>query len=758
MTLLGLAILATVSLAVGRLLAAVSRLRWLDRTHPDVLPLHAALGTALLMLVCAATSHAGLGQRHALWVVVLVVVALAVAARRRRSPPAGAELPRRPRLSLWAWLPFAVALAVVAFVGLLPIWRYHSINPCTDAFYYDAVSDWLVEHGVDELAPRLTDRPPLTCVENVQASGVRLGSSYLQAALTAATSAPHALLVFYAVSVWGLLLLAGCVYALARSAFRLAPWLAAAAMCTLVAVPSGAVHALQTGFQAQLYGLAALLTVLAVGAHLLRRPRRPAAACVLLGGLLAWQSSAYSELLPVTTAALAAWMLVAARRRRPTPQRRQWTRAVALGLIVFAALGNLEIERAVRGLILQSGAVVGAHIELSLGDWLGLFFGSTTFPPLDEAVMPLNPLALTIGPVVPLLLCLLGLLRRRTRRLAAATLGAAAVLAGLVVYFVAVSPDPWSGERPHTWSLYKLAEWSQPLVVVGAWAGAGRWLRSRRAQRLAAAFAVLLVGAGLPRHEAYASVISFWPMRVFTGSDRPLDELERLSRGMAQLSRRPVYVVTRPHLTDPGFVELLGYFTIHGRATGLWTGCPYIYHESMTWLAPERTDRAPPEVNAVLVAHRPHFEIPGAMPIGAQVVAVEVSDEPVLCQVGSPYGLRVQRGRPLVWLGDEPSTLVVFAPRAGRLRVDFLSHFGKDAHTLRHLEIRSAGRTEHATIDIGVPGTQAEVGFGCDVEAGLNEILVRCSDPPVGEGQEPLPDGRVLQLTFSRPRVAFEGP
>ena len=755
MTLFGLAILATVSLAVGRLLAAASRLRWLDRTHPDVLPLHAALGTGLLMLVCAASSHAGLGQRRALLVAGLMCVALAIAARRRRSSP-----PRAARPSLSAWAPLAVALAVVAFVGLLPIWRYHAFNPCTDAFYYDSVSDWLVENGVDELAPRLTDRPPLTCVEAVQTSGVRLGSSYLQAALTAATAAPHALLVFYAVSAWGLLLLAGCAYALARGAFRLAPWLAAAAVCTLVCVPSGAVHALQTGFQAQLYGLAALVTVLAVGAHLLRRPRHPAAACVLMGGLLAWQASAYSELLPVTTAALGAWLLVAAGGRGPAPQRRKWARAVALGLAAFAVLGNLELERAVRGLLLQSDAVVGFHIQLSLGGWLGLFSGSTTYPPIDEAVLPLDPLALAIGPIVPLALCLIGLLRRRTRRLAAATLGAVAVLAALIAYFVAVSPDPWTGDRPHTWSLHKLAEWCQPLVVVGAWAGASRWLRSLRAQRVAAAVALLLVLAGLPRHDTYARIISFWPMRVFTGSDRPLDEFERLSRGMAQISRRPTYVVTRPHLTDPGFVELLGYFTIHGRTTGLWVGCPYIYNESVDWLAPERTDRVPPEADTVLLCHRPHFEIAGAMPLGAQVAAVALSDDPVLCQVASPNGLQVSgKGEPLFWIGGPPATLVVFAPRAGRVRVDFTTHFGPDDWlTSRRLEVTNRGRTESATIRLEAPRTSAAASLSCRVEPGVNEILVRCTDPPVEEGQAPRPDGRVLQLTFSRPRVAFEGP
>jgi len=65
MTYVGLAVLASLSLLVGRLAARVARVGWLDRFHPDVLPLQAALGTGLLTSLTATASHAGLGQRRA---------------------------------------------------------------------------------------------------------------------------------------------------------------------------------------------------------------------------------------------------------------------------------------------------------------------------------------------------------------------------------------------------------------------------------------------------------------------------------------------------------------------------------------------------------------------------------------------------------------------------------------------------------------------------------------------------------------------
>jgi hypothetical protein len=754
MTYLGLALLAGVSMIVGRLVARVSRLRWLDRFHPDVLPVQAALGTAALTSLCATSSHAGLGQRRA-----LVVVALACLGLLAWSLAGRGARPRRPPLRWWAWIPLALALGAAATVGLLPIVRFHSFSPFNDAFYYDAASDWLVDHGVSELAPRMSDQPALACVGDFQEKGVRLGTSYLQAGLTALVGASHALLLFYAVSCWGFILLAGCLYSLARAAFRLPPWLAAAAVCMAVCVPAGASHALEAGFQAQLYGLAALVTLLCFSARMLSVGHRTAAAFVLLGLLVAWQASAYSELLPVTGAVLAVWLLVAARR----PSRARAPRAWAWGLATFAAacvlLGNLELVRASIALPLQASAVVGYHIDLPASSWLGVFSGCAVYPPLEGLDAPLNPLALVLGPIVPLALCLVGLARRRTRRLASGTATAIAVLALLVVYFAGFRDDPWTHDRPHTWSLLKLSEWLQPLIVVGAWAGASRWLASRGARRVAAAFALLLVLAGLPAHVFYASTLAFWPMRVFSGSDRPLDELEGLCAKMAEVSRRPMYVVTRPHLTDPSFVELLGYLTIRGRAAGLWDGCNYIYTPWVPWLAPEKTDRVPIEPDAVLLVHAPHFAIPGSMPLGCQVVAAPMPAAPVLCQVANANGLQTsEKGNPLLWIGGPPTTLVVFAPRDGRLRLDFLAHLGPDDWTTRRqLEVTSLGRTELLTIDTQLPRTQVVASLRCDVVAGVNEILVRCTDHE--DPDEPArPDGRLLKLAFSQPRLSFDEP
>jgi hypothetical protein len=426
-------------------------------------------------------------------------------------------------------------------------------------------------------------------------------------------------------------------------------------------------------------------------------------------------------------------------------------------VLAFAPFGQLEIVRAFDGLPVQLRAEVGVHIDRSTADWLGLFSGAAIYPPMDEHA-GLNLLAL-VGPAVPLVLFLIGILRPRTRALATAAIATCAVFAALAAYFTLLATDPWTQDRPHTWSLHKLAEWAHPFVIVGAWAGLAGWLRSRRSRAAAAVAAVSLVVAGLPLHATYARVLSYSSMREFTGSERPLDELEPLCRNMALVSRRPMYVVTRPELTDPAFVELLGYLTIHGRAYGRWEGCKYIYMPWVPWLAPEYTDRVPRDPDVALLCHDPHFAIPGAVPLGGSVVAAPLSAAPLLCQVANPNGLQISpKGEPVLWIGGPPTTLVVFAPRAGRLRVDFLTHFGRaDSVAARHIEVSNRGRSETATIDRPVPRTRVAAGFFCDVEAGVNEIGLRCTDPP-DTAAEVRTDGGLLQLTFSSPRVSFEGP
>jgi hypothetical protein len=753
-TLLGLLTLAGLTTLLGRLVARVARVTWLDRNHPDVLPLQAALGTAVLTCLCATASHAGLGQNRVTWLVAGICAVLVAWAARRRAPGLA-----RPNCRSSEWLPVTVAIGAAAVVGLLPVVWLGSFSPFGDAFYYSAVADWLVRHGVAEIAPRDPMKPALAIVSTIQPSGLRLGSSYLQAFVAALLGRPHALLVFYAVSCWGFILLAACVFCLGRRVFRLSPWLCTAAVCTMVCIPVGSIQALQGGFQAQPYGLSALIALLCATARLVERRTWTPGGCIVLGALLAWQTSAYSEVLPLAGVVLIAWLAVTARRAVMRGHGRTWRRAIAVVAVSYVLLGNLEIMRAVHSIPRQLHAAVGTagwQVQVSTGKWLGLFAGTTVYPELPGPTPAAIPIAWLVVSIVILTLCIAALWRRTARPLLHTTRAATLVLGLMVVYFAFIAINASKQDAPTTMPLYKVSQWLHPLIIVSAWAGARRFLRGRRTPRVAAVVAILMVGAGLPIQIRYAEMCS---RRIsgFAGSDRPLAQLERLSDNMAGLAGQQLYVVTRPQLTNPRYVELLGYFTIQGRAAGLWSGCPKICNPGIPWTRPKLTDVVPPERPLTLLCHRPFFRIPGARKFGCKVVAVPVSDAPVLCQVDNPSGwARSPEGQPSIWIGGPATTLVVFAPHAGRASLTFEARPGPALKSAQsHLAITTKGTTATETIDFGAtPGTRT-VSLSFGVATGVNEISLACTDEPrrAGlSGTDPWP----LMVSFADPTLSFD--
>src|SRR4029453_16680439 len=89
--------------------------------------------------------------------------------------------------------------------------------------------------------------------------------------------------------------------------------------------------------------------------------------------------------------------------------------------------------------------------------------------------------------------------RPRTRPLAAA----AALVALAALYFALAVKDPWSGERGHTWNLFKLAQWGWPFaLLLGALAA--RRLAPRRPAWRAAGLALALAVPG-------SQVVVHWP-------------------------------------------------------------------------------------------------------------------------------------------------------------------------------------------------------------------------------------------------------
>src|SRR5262249_10537143 len=189
------------------------------------------------------------------------------------------------------------------------------------------------------------------------------------------------------------------------------------------------------------------------------------------------QSSVYSELLPLAGLVVLVWLALTLRRARRHACVRRWAAATAWLLAGFLVCGELEIARAVRALPLQFAGVVGWHVDATVGEWLGLLTGGAVYPELVGPGYDVNPLAVAVGPVLALCLCVAGLLRRSTRLLTLGVAVVVAVLGAAALHYLVDVEDPWTHDTGHTWSLYKLIQWLHPLLILGAWAGLCRFLR-----------------------------------------------------------------------------------------------------------------------------------------------------------------------------------------------------------------------------------------------------------------------------------------
>ena len=746
LTLGALLALALLAVLTGRLVARLLRIAWLDRMHPDVLPLQAAIGTAAITLAAATASHLGLGQRWALVWLIGALVASGVACRRVRGSHSSS-------VRVAHWLPLLVAMVAALVVALLPLVRLNAFNPFNDTCYYNAVSDWLMNHGVDERVPRDALRPVQALAALVEQTRIRLGTSYLQALITAASGVPQAIRLFPVVSGWGFVLLAGCLYSLGRRGLRMPPWLCTAAVCSAVCVPAGASHALQAGFQAQLYGTSALAALTAVMAGLVPRRRWTGGGCVLAATLLAWQTSVYSELLPVAMLVLLAWVPATVRSARRRAAWHVWCRMPLMTILAWLCLANFEALRASSAIPLQMTTVVGWHIDLHEATWLGLLTGGSILPEPHAVAPSANPMMLLGAPLVPLGLGLLVLLFGRARHLLHGPRVAIGVMALLAAWFAFVARDPWTGDHPHTWSLLKVIEWLHPFVLLAAWGGAALVLRRRLARAAAALVGIAALLWGLPLHVAYARENSCEDLAEFTLSDRPFDELTRLSNGMAALHDETLYIVTRPEYTQPRFVELLACLAPRSRVAGRWAGSHYL--DGLPGLEAEATDRLPQPGPVTLIAYRPHVPVPGARTLGAGVVAVSAGDDPLLVQIGGERLLdTAPPNKPGLRIGTAPLVLVVFAPRAGWLRIDALAERCGPATGARHVEYgMTTGTTRYETLGFGAHARSLPLRLNVQVEPGVNEISVRCRSP-AAEADDGSPSREAL-LTCSVPTLAW---
>src|SRR6266542_4094043 len=290
-SLLLVAVVCAASLVSGRLLTGALGLDLLRRLDPPGTAASAVLGTAFCTLGFGWLSLFGLpAPRIALALAGTHLALLALCAYRGRL---GVFRPRGPATS-WAGL-LGAALAA-AVVSLLPVLRTGGFSIGNDTYTYCAFSEWLQTHGFGTPCPWDPASPVTTIPWLWQQQQYPLGAAYLLALVQAAWGAPLSLLVYPAVSAFGMVLQVAALLVVGRWVLRLTHAWATGACLAFVVLPHPTYWGHHNGFLQQTCALPVLLLAVAVLARSVPwrrwRARGLAAVVTLLAAALGYYALA----------------------------------------------------------------------------------------------------------------------------------------------------------------------------------------------------------------------------------------------------------------------------------------------------------------------------------------------------------------------------------------------------------------------------------------------------------------------------------
>jgi hypothetical protein len=621
-----------------------------------------AVGTSVLTLLSVALSGIGFPTRDLpMLVVALLLVPLALAARRKRLD----VLWPRGNLSDWATLLAPVLVSV--WLGLLPITLGGGFALGNDTYTYSAFSEWLQGHAFSEPA-HWEAQSPVTAIPALwQSQGYDLGIAHWLA-LWQATYRPVTVIVVYpAVSTFGLALLTAVTWLAARQVLRLGGTSAGATALAFAAVPHALYWGHHNGFLQQGYALPLVL----FGLVLLTRCAAPAhwnaAAAALLALPFAFLLSVYLPLLPVLGFATAVALVPIGRRAR---RRRQVVRLAwfltSAGLCV-ALYATRDLATALSPLHRFATSVAGGHIPWKAVDFAQFALGTRVMPPGGTSleVQPWSALNQALTPLYGALVVSgfwFAARRQRSRPLAAA---AAFVLVGAAYFAIAVN-DPWSGRLGHTWNLFKLAQWLWPFALLLA-ALALRGFSPRpamaRAALLGLAFAVPV--SQIAAHWPWASRLAETLDEMLPGTT--LAALPVLRQRLQALPQGTLLVVGRPVNTHRWLGTAVSLLTWPRAVSADWAdGASISNHPNggealhAHWL--DRWDD--PHVVPILAGFLP-FQTDGVEELGGGFARLVKRRETVLVHVINPSGVsRDPAGSPTFALGQGRTKVVVFSPAA----------------------------------------------------------------------------------------------
>jgi hypothetical protein len=716
----------------GRLHVALAGPRRLLALGPFEALVSAVLGTVWWMVLLTAGSTASLNAPSSV-AASLVAHAAAFAAvliRRRSSAfrPVG-----HPR----AWLTLLAPMIVAGLVGMLPVLRHGRFSTENDSLLYCSLAQWYEDHALGSAAPFPADQPLAHYAAIYQGAGYPVAPAFLLAGVQALARATSPVVVYPAVSTWGLVLAIGSLLAFGRRVLHWPlPWVLSAGvgLAALLQPLSWAHH---MGFLAQTFATPLLLTALV---HLAQvsSPRRWRPSEAMVAGLLAaGLASTYPPFLPLLGGGWAWWLVERARRRSRDGWRLvAWVALAAAVAGAFVAAQGLNLYGAFRFL---RGTLVGGHVDLSpwgyvqatVGAW---FWAPFRLPPFVE-LLRAGHLWL-----VPLYLCLtirgLILIARKSRGIP--LLGCLSVLAAAFVWYGLFARDPWTAERGQTWNLFKLTQWSFAPLVLGLVHGlvplrghrSGRWLGP----------ALLLVPITLwPVCWSFAGRLGA-DLEQFVGSSPSLEAWEAIRNRFVRSTAVRLLAADTPTATTPFLPTYLGLLTYPSRLAGDWSGALWIPPNPANevdhlWrLLAEGEPHARGEAITPVVTGLRGFVTEAVLPVGGGIGLVK---EPTMAHVLAVLQPSDEQPGPggCVWLGRARTGIVAFSPGAMRATLRLTASPGHAmAHRAQRVVVTSQGESrevwvsEYPRIDLplllGRGASRVEIAFPEEIGGGEDRRLL----------------------------------
>ena len=644
--------IAAVMAHTGWALSSLLRIRKLQTRALESYLANALLGTGVWILVSGWCFTAGGSARQIRWPMAVGFVALVAVAYWR-----GARIPL-PRRRDGGWLSFAAACGLSVFLSLQSLSLCGSPLLFNDAITYVSVSKWLQDHGwgfgivaVDESQPMVLE------VWLYQSASLRMGSTFFLAIVQALTN-QDAVYSFSAVVAWGVVLNLAGIYLLARWSLGLSRSTAAAVVLVATAGLNPLLTTMYLGFKPQLYGTAFFAFIIAVLSRCTNRPNWTIRNALLVAVLIASFLSAYSDMAPIVAICACLFVAQIATISYRRGHCRRFARFVVWTTGFTVLIGNYEFYRAWVAIRLQVNVVVGCHYPWNDSRFWCFAMGAAPFTIHDE---PMHSSEAVLGIALTGLFAIgVASLVRRSR--SSVLVWPLLVFAAMTFYFHEIAINPFTGTTRHTWSLYKIAKWAFPFVVVVQFAGLSALRRMRRWHPfLIVPLALFMCSQFWDVRSQYVRENSFSQI-VFFESRRPVDDWEQVNARLDEQGYRKVFFLYENHGHNPLWTPAVFQYFLYPRPiVSSWPDTP--------WSQFNRNELLPPfsEDAALISWGKPPFDAE-CRPLQGAIVLL-TPDRPHIYYFENLHTGERLDTQGIATIKPTPATLFIWTPSPGNYKL-----------------------------------------------------------------------------------------